>query len=202
MNYLYLCFSSLKKRFASKCFSCSDVNITRPTTHHTTAHTLGFDKVVGRLVADPRIQAHVITIEVTSPPGPDGQSFKVNILLFSFFFFFFFSFSELNPVSSVVLLPFKTHWLNTVFFFFFWFFFLTQATTTRFNPAATGAVTGLVHNSPSSQTCMCSDLFCSSINLKMLYIYIYICTIGNATFASFLNSLLLAHGRGDGIHFC
>lgn len=42
------------------------------------AHTLGFDKVRGRLVADPRIQAHIITIDVTSPAGADGQAFKVN----------------------------------------------------------------------------------------------------------------------------
>lgn len=25
---------------------------------------------------------------------------------------------------------------------------------------------------------------------------------GNATYASFLSSLLLAHGRGNGVHFC
>lgn len=80
------------------------------------AHTLGFDKVRGRLVADPRIQAHIITIDVTSPAGADGQAFKVS--------------------------------------------------TVRFNPAAAGAVTG------------------------------------NATYASFLSSLLLAYGRGDGVHFC
>jgi aspartate dehydrogenase len=80
------------------------------------AHSLGFDKVRGRLVADPRIQAHIITIDVTSPAGSDGQAFKVS--------------------------------------------------TVRFNPAAAGAVTG------------------------------------NATYASFLSSLLLAHGRGGGIHFC
>ena len=41
-----------------------------------------------------------------------------------------------------------------------------KVSTTRYNPAAVGAVTG------------------------------------NETYASFLSSLLVAHGRGSGVHFC
>jgi predicted dinucleotide-utilizing enzyme len=74
-------------------------------------HTLGFDGVVGVLVADPSLDAHIVEIDVT---GPDGFSVK-------------------------------TH---------------------RHNPAAVGAVTG------------------------------------NATYESFLSSMLLATGRGAGFHFC
>ncbi|KAL0481871.1 aspartate dehydrogenase [Acrasis kona] len=77
-------------------------------------HNLGFDKVKARLVADKRLEAHVIDIDVV---GPGGDScFRV--------------------------------------------------VTQRINPAKAGAVTG------------------------------------NATYNSFLSSLLQAYGRGGGFHFC
>ena len=74
------------------------------------AHTLGFDGVQARLVADPRLDAHIVEIDVQGAGG-----FSVN--------------------------------------------------TTRHNPAAPGAVTG------------------------------------NATYNSFLSSMLACHGRGRGLHF-
>lgn len=74
------------------------------------AHTLGFDGVVGRLVADMRLDAHIVDIAVD---GEGGFSVR----------------------------------------------------TTRHNPAAVGAVTG------------------------------------NATYTSFLSSMLACGGRGPGFHF-
>lgn len=40
------------------------------------AHTLGFDGVQARLVSDPSLEAHVITIDVRGAPGADGQCFR------------------------------------------------------------------------------------------------------------------------------
>lgn len=82
------------------------------------AHNLGFDKVKARLVADSRLQSHVIEIEV------EGPRFS----------------NEPDDVFRVK--------------------------TVRDNPAKPGAVTG------------------------------------NATYASFLISLLRAHDRGPGFHLC
>lgn len=42
------------------------------------AHTLGFDGVVGRLVADPRLTAHVIDIEIEGPPNATGERFTLH----------------------------------------------------------------------------------------------------------------------------
>jgi len=75
------------------------------------AHNLGFDKVQARLVADPRLERHVIEVDLH---GPNGY----------------------------------------------------HVFTERSNPAAKGAVTG------------------------------------QATYVSFLSSLLLAGDRGSGVHFC
>eukprot|EP00747_Dinoflagellata_sp_TGD_P181485 gnl/TRDRNA2_/TRDRNA2_35347_c0_seq1.p1 gnl/TRDRNA2_/TRDRNA2_35347_c0~~gnl/TRDRNA2_/TRDRNA2_35347_c0_seq1.p1 ORF type:complete len:287 (-),score=50.87 gnl/TRDRNA2_/TRDRNA2_35347_c0_seq1:67-927(-) len=80
------------------------------------AHTLGLDGTIGRLVADPSLQKHVVEVEAVGPQKPGGEPFRV--------------------------------------------------VSTRLNPAEQGAVTG------------------------------------DATYASFLNSLLQAGGRGDGVHFC
>jgi aspartate dehydrogenase len=82
------------------------------------AHNLGFDKVKAKLVADSRLQSHVIEIEV------EGPRFS----------------NEPDDVFRVK--------------------------TVRDNPAKPGAVTG------------------------------------NATYASFLISLLRAHDRGPGFHLC
>ncbi|XP_038609048.1 putative L-aspartate dehydrogenase [Tachyglossus aculeatus] len=39
---------------------------------------LGFDRVIGRLVADTSlVDRHVVEVEVTGPPGPGGRSFSV-----------------------------------------------------------------------------------------------------------------------------
>jgi len=81
------------------------------------AHNLGFDVVKARLVADKRLDAHVIDIQVFGP-------------------------LKENP--------------EEVF----------RVYTTRYNPAKPGAITG------------------------------------NATYPSFLSSLVRAHGRGRGFHFC
>jgi hypothetical protein len=81
------------------------------------AHTLGMDGTVGKLIADPSLQAHIVEIEVT------GVASQPN-----------------TP-------PFRCF-------------------TRRYNPAAKGAVTG------------------------------------DATYASFMSSILDAHGRGSGLHFC
>lgn len=78
-------------------------------------HNLGFNGVVGCLVADPSLTTHIVEIEVTGP-GESTEQFKVH--------------------------------------------------TVRTNPAASGVVTGKL------------------------------------TYASFLSSLLGAHGRGCGIHLC
>jgi aspartate dehydrogenase len=40
-------------------------------------HTLGFDGAVGVLVADASLAAHVVTVEVTGKPQPDGSVFRV-----------------------------------------------------------------------------------------------------------------------------
>jgi hypothetical protein len=106
---------------------------------------LGFDKVRGRLVADPRIQAHVITIDVTSPAGADGQAFKVS--------------------------------------------------TVRFNPAAAGAVTGnATYVRPPRPPTIAIETHAPRARSAL--------THRLAVQASFLSSLLLAYGRGDGVHFC
>ena len=78
-------------------------------------HNLGLDQVKAVLVADPRLEKHVIVVEVEGP-GSEGNKFSVE--------------------------------------------------TVRANPAAKGAVTGA------------------------------------ATYASFLSSMLLAHGVGDGVFLC
>ncbi len=75
------------------------------------AHNLGFDRVVGRLVADDSLDAHIVDVDVTGAGG------------------------------------FAVH-------------------SSRHNPAGVGAVTG------------------------------------NATFESFVSSMLIAAGRGAGVHFC
>jgi aspartate dehydrogenase len=80
------------------------------------AHTLGFDGTVARLVCDPRLEAHVIDVEVRGKPLPSGHCFACH--------------------------------------------------TRRDNPAPPGAITG------------------------------------QATFVSFLSSLLEAGGRGAGVHMC
>lgn len=41
------------------------------------AHTLGFDGVQARLVADFSLNAHVVTIDARGKPGPDNSSFRV-----------------------------------------------------------------------------------------------------------------------------
>jgi len=79
------------------------------------AHNLGFDEVIGCLVADRSLTAHIIDIEVT---GPTNEAGTFNVM------------------------------------------------TVRTNPAAVGAVTG------------------------------------SATFASFYQSLIRAHGKGVGVHLC
>lgn len=79
------------------------------------AHNLGFDGVVGCLVADPSLTTHVIEIEVAGP-GDSTEQFAVH--------------------------------------------------TVRTNPASSGVVTGKL------------------------------------TYASFMSSLLGAHGRGCGVHLC
>jgi aspartate dehydrogenase len=78
--------------------------------------SLGFDGVVGRLISDKSLNAHVIDIEVIGPTMGGDDKFRV----------------------------------------------FTQ----RYNPAAVGAVTG------------------------------------NATYGSFYSSLLFAHSKGAGLHFC
>merc|ERR1719491_1805230 len=80
------------------------------------AHTLGLDRVIGRLVVDASLQKHIVEVDAVGPAKPGGEAFCVTI--------------------------------------------------TRSNPAEIGAVTG------------------------------------DATYASFLNSLLAAGGHGDGVHFC
>jgi predicted dinucleotide-utilizing enzyme len=40
-------------------------------------HSLGFDGVTGRLIADPSLLAHVITIDAQGAVGSDGQQFRV-----------------------------------------------------------------------------------------------------------------------------
>lgn len=79
-------------------------------------HTLGFDNTTAVLVADDRLSAHIIVIDVTGPETPGFGAFHVR--------------------------------------------------TERTNPAPPGAITG------------------------------------QQTFVSFLASLLRAHGRGSGFHFC
>ncbi|KJE88448.1 aspartate dehydrogenase isoform 1 [Capsaspora owczarzaki ATCC 30864] len=78
-------------------------------------HNLGFDKVRGVLIADPRLEGHIVEIELTGP-GAAPSPFSVK--------------------------------------------------TSRYNPAAPGAVTG------------------------------------NATYASFLSSMLRSNGQGKGVHLC
>jgi len=130
------------------------------------AHSLGFDKVRGRLVADPRIQAHIITIDVTSPAGSDGQAFKVSKRAF---------FGQGQISSPDILTKIAP------------FVYNNQVSTVRFNPAAAGAVTG----NATYVRCWAMETFPFH---KMLNSF--------PSQASFLSSLLLAHGRGGGIHFC
>ena len=40
-------------------------------------HSLGFDGTTAVLVSDPSLAAHVITVDVTGPPSPDGGVFRV-----------------------------------------------------------------------------------------------------------------------------
>eukprot|EP01104_Vermistella_antarctica_P013834 TRINITY_DN4257_c0_g2_i1.p1 TRINITY_DN4257_c0_g2~~TRINITY_DN4257_c0_g2_i1.p1 ORF type:complete len:324 (-),score=60.53 TRINITY_DN4257_c0_g2_i1:2-973(-) len=80
-------------------------------------HTLGFDKVQAKLIADPNADGHVIVIDIHGPPDANG-------------------------VSGL------------------------HVRTKRVNPAKKGAVTG------------------------------------SATYVSFLSSMLLAEGKGSGMHFC
>jgi len=92
-------------------------NVNTMATAALAAHNLGFDRTKARLVADKRLQAHVIEIEAEGPPKENFEDvFKVK--------------------------------------------------TVRYNPAKPGAVTG------------------------------------NATYGSFLSSLLLSTGKGPGFHFC
>lgn len=78
-------------------------------------HTLGFDGVVGKLVADSSLEAHVVSVDVVGPKKAGGEHFRVS--------------------------------------------------STRYNPCKRGAVTG------------------------------------NATYASFVSSMLRAQGLGKGMHF-
>jgi hypothetical protein len=78
------------------------------------AHTLGFDGVCGRLVADKRLSAHVITIEATGPPPPDGSPpfsvfttrslFLLSLSFFLLFFVFLSAFLTFTLVARVGLI--------------------------------------------------------------------------------------------------
>lgn len=111
------------------------------------AHTLGMDGTVGKLVADPGLDAHVVEVPDPTSAAACPPTRAHTTLRRSRVDTYVRWQIEVQGVGKTGMLPFT-------------------CATRRYNPAVKGAVTG------------------------------------DATYASFMSSILDAGGRGSGLHFC